>query len=158
MTALLAWYRGRTARERRLLLLMLCIALPLLGWLLVWRPVDGALTAAWDRHAEAVERHGQVMAAVTALEGTTRPAAAVTGGPLNAVAGEAAARAGLTLASAAPQGPDRASVSVAAGDPRTMLTWLRGLEEQGVVVSDLRMAPAADGSVTLTAVLARAGR
>ena len=158
MTALLTWYRARSARERRLLLLMLCIALPVLAWLLVWRPVDSALTAAWDRHAEAVERHGQVMAVVEALEGTTRPAASTTGGPLNAVAGEAAARVGLTLASAAPHGPDRASVSVAAGDPRTMLTWLRGLEEQGVVVSDLRMTPSADGSVTLTAVLARGSR
>jgi general secretion pathway protein M len=158
MTAMIDWFRGRSVREQRLLLAMLAIALPLLLWLLVWRPVDAALTGAWDRHAEAVDRHGRVLAAAEALEAGARPGPTLATGEIAALAGEAAGRSGLTLASAAPQGPDRAAVSIAAGEPRAMLAWLRGLEEQGVVIDDLRMTPAPDGTVALTAVLARRSR
>lgn len=158
MSSLLVWYRGRSEREQRLLLLMLAIALPLLLWLLVYRPVTGALESAWDRHREAVERHGRVLAAVDAMKAARQAVAAPVVGEMAALAGESAGRSGLTLSSAAAQGPDRASVSIAGGEPRLMLAWLRGLEQQGVVVEDLRMTPAPDGSVSLTAVLARRGR
>lgn len=158
MSGLLFWYRGRSEREQRLLLLMLVIAVPLLLWLLVYRPVTGALDAAWDRHRDAVERHGQVLAAVDAAKAARQPIAAPVAGEIAALAGESAGRAGLTLSSAAAQGSDRASVSIAGGEPRAMLAWLGQLEAQGVAVEDLRMTPAPDGSVSLTAVLARRGR
>lgn len=158
MSSLVLWYRGRSEREQRLLLLMLAVAIPLLLWLLVWRPVTGALDTAWDRHRDAVERHGRVLAAVEAMKGARQPVAAPIAGEIAALAGESAGRSGLTLSSAAAQGPDRASVSIAAGEPRAMLAWLRGLEAQGIAVEDLRMTPAPDGSVALTAVLARRGR
>ena len=158
MSAILAWYGSRSSREQRLLLAMLAIAVPVLLWLLVYQPVTRALEGAWDRHAEAVDRHGRVLASVEALKGAARPVAAAPAGEMAALASESAGRSGLTLASAAAQGSDRAAVSIAAGAPQAMLTWLRGLEAQGVLVEDLRMTPAPDGTVALTAVLTRGRR
>lgn len=157
MTALANWFRARSLREQRLLLVMLAIALPLLLWLLVWQPVKQGLSAAKERHAEAVERHSRVLAAAESLQ-QARRTDGTPGGELAAYVGGAAGRSGLTLASADAQGPDRLAVAIAAGDPRAVVGWLRGFEQQGLAVADLRMTPAPDGTVALTATLARPGR
>lgn len=157
MTALASWFRGRSLREQRMLLAMLGVAVPVLLWLLVWRPVTGALDAARERHAEAVERHGRVLTAAAALKGAGRPVAAPPG-DLASYVGQAASNSGLSLTAAAAQGPNRAAVAIASGDPRAMTGWLRGFEQQGLVVQEVRMTPTADGSASLTAVVARPGR
>lgn len=157
MTALRTWFAARSVREQRLLLLMLAVALPVLLWLAVWRPVAEALDTAKTRHAEAVERHGRVLAAAAALKRARRPTD-TPAGDLAAYVGQAAARSGLTLASADAQGPDRVAIQAPAGDPRAMAGWLRGFEQQGLVVQELRMSPAAPGSAAMTAVLSRPGR
>ena len=157
MTALTSWFRGRSAREQRMLLVMLTVAAPVLLWLLVWRPLTGALDAARERHAEAVERHGRVQAAAAALKGAGRPVAAPPG-DLASYVGQAASNSGLSLTAADAQGPNRTAVTIASGDPRAMIGWLRGFEQQGLVVRELRMAPATGGSASLTAVVARPGR
>ena len=157
MTALASWFRGRSLREQRMLLAMLAVAVPVLLWLLVWRPVNNALEEARERHAEAIERHGRVLATARALKQERRPVAAPAG-DLAGYVGQAAANAGLSLTGASAQGPDRAAVTIASGDPRAMTGWLRGFEQQGLVVQELRITPAADGSASLTAVVARPGR
>lgn len=157
MRGLLSWYRARARREQWLLLAMLALALPVLLWLAVWRPLDQALDAAILRHAEAVQRQGRVAAAAEALKSVRRPAETPVG-DLAAYVGQSAGRSGLSLASAAAQGPDRATVAIAAGDPRAMAGWLRGLEQQGIVVQQLRMTSTNQGTVALSATLSRPGR
>ena len=157
MSALTAWYRGRSPREQRLLLGMLAVAVPVLLWLAVWRPAERALQVATARHAEAIERQGRVLAAARALK-TARAPAETPAGDLAAYLGQAAGRSGIALASATAQGPDRASVAIAGGDPRAMAGWLRGLEQQGIVVQQLRMTSTPEGAVAMSATLSRPGR
>lgn len=157
MTSISGWFQARSEREQRLILVMLAVALPVLLWLLVWRPVELALDGAQERHAEAVQRNGRVKAAAAALKQARQPRE-TPAGDLAAYVGEAAGRAGLSLSSAEAQGPERAAVTIASGDTRAMIGWLRTLEQQGLVVRDLRLTPAGDGSAALTAVLSRPGR
>ena len=157
MNGALRWFRARSVREQRLLLLMMAVAVPVLVWLGVWRPLAGALDTARERHAAAVERHGRLLAAAEGLKHARRPAE-TPGGDLSAYVGEAAANAGLTLASATAQGRDRVAVSITSGDPRAIIGWLRGFEQQGIVVQEARMTPGQSGSAALTAVLSRPGR
>ncbi|WP_205479445.1 type II secretion system protein GspM [Sphingomonas arenae] len=157
MSQILSWYQGRSSREQRLILAMLAIALSIFLWLAIWRPVSSALDDARERHEAAVERHARALAAVEGLKGAARPVA-TPAGDMSAYVGEAAANAGLTLGSATPQGRDRVAVTIPNGDPRVIIGWLRVLEQQGFVVQDLRMTPVAQGTASLSAVLARPRR
>jgi len=157
MNAVLLWYRARSIREQRMLLVMATLALAILLWLAVWLPLGSKLDQARERHEAAIERHARTLVAAEALKGA-KPISATPGGDLSAYVGEAAANAGLTLGSATAQGRDRVAVTVATGDPRVIIGWLRGLEQQGIVVQDFRMTPVTESSASLSAVLTRPSR
>jgi general secretion pathway protein M len=150
------WYVARSSRERRLILLMLAIAVPLLAWLLVVMPLGKAYDEALDRHLEAVDRNGRVRALAEARDSPRPQAAAVAGGPeLPLVIAEAATQAGLTVDSNSVAGPDDMTVSIAQARPAAAVQWLRDFELRGIRVEDLRMTPSADGTVAVTARLVR---
>ena len=153
------WFFARSVRERRLILLMLVIAVILLAWLLVIRPLGNGYDRALERHLEAVDRNGRVRALA---EGARAPrqalAAAPAGVDLGLIVAEAATRSGLTLDSNSPAGPNAVTVTIAQMSAATAVQWLREFELQGISVEDVRMAPAGDGTVSMTARLARSAR
>ena len=152
------WVAARTRRERRLLALMLAIALPVLAWLLVVRPLDAAHDAALERHQEAVDRNGRVRM-LAAAAASAPAAAAATGGPeLALVVTDSAAQAGLTLDSSDPLGPDAVAVGIARASASAAMQWLSALEGRGIAVEELRMVPGQDGSVSVNARLVRRRR
>lgn len=153
------WYHARSLRERRLILLMLVIAVPLLAWLLVVVPLGKAYDTALERHLEAVDRNGRVRALAEPAR-ISQPAVAPAAGAadLALVVAEAATQAGLTLDSTSPAGPDTVTISIAQARPTAAVQWLRDFELRGIRVEDLRMAPAADGTVSVTARLVRTRR
>ncbi|HUE78649.1 MAG TPA: type II secretion system protein GspM [Sphingomicrobium sp.] len=150
------WYGSRSARERRLILLMVALAVPLLAWLLVVLPLSTAYESALDRHLQAVDRNGRVRA-LADPQRSARPAAApVVGGPdLSLVVAEAAAQAGLTLDGNSAAGADAVTITIAQARPTAAVQWLRDFELRGIAVDDLRMTPGADGTVSVTARLVR---
>lgn len=150
------WYQSRSARERRLILLMTAIALPLLAWLLVVMPLSNAYESALDRHLEAVDRNGRVRALADPSR-IARPvvAPAAGGAELALVVAEAATQSGLTLDSNSAAGPDAVTITIAQARPTAAVQWLRDFELRGIRVEDLRMSPAADGTVSVTARLVR---
>lgn len=156
--AIREFYAGRTVREQRLLLLMTVIAVPLLLYLLVVVPLGRAYDSALERQLEAVDRNGRVRALVEA-ERTAGPAVAApaTGADLSLVVAEAAAQAGLTVDSNAPSGPNVAVIGIAQARSSAAIQLLRDFELRGIRVDDVRMTPAGDGTVSLTARLTRGG-
>lgn len=152
------WYGARTRREQRLILLMVAIAAPLLAGLLVVMPLERAYNDALERHLEAIDRNGRVRQ--LAETSTARPAVApgAGGADLPLVIAESAARAGLTLDSNGAAGPNSASVAIAGAPAPTAVQWLRDLETRGVAVEDVRLTPAANGTVAVSARLARGRR
>lgn len=150
------WYESRSARERRLILVMLAVAVPLLAWLLVVAPLGNAYDSALERHLEAVDRNGRVRSLADPSR-ASRPAVvpAPGGADLALVVAEAAAQSGLTIDSASPAGADSVTIAIAQARPTAAVQWLRDFELRGIRVEDLRMAPAADGTVSVTARLVR---
>ncbi len=154
-----SWYRTRSVRERLLIGLMLAIAVPLLAWLLIVMPLNNAYGSALERHLEAVDRNGRVRAlADPARVSGPAVAPAAGGADLALVITEAATQAGLTLDSTSPAGPDTVTISIAQARPTAAVQWLRDFELRGIRVEDLRMAPAADGTVSVNARLVRTRR
>lgn len=153
------WYESRSVRERRLLLLMSAIAVPLLAWLLLVAPLSNAYDEALDRHLEAVDRNGRIRALADPARVARSAAVPMTGGAeLALVVTEAATQAGLTLDSTSAAGPDTVTIAIAQARPTAAVQWLRDFELRGIRVEDLRMTPAADGTVALSARLVRTRR
>nr|WP_314444181.1 type II secretion system protein GspM [uncultured Sphingomonas sp.] len=161
MTALLTapdWFLARSKREQWLLALMLAIAVPLIAWIAVYRPVMGALETAKDRHVMAVRNHGLVLARIAQIEGASRPSASAPSGEGATLALQvtaAAAQTGVTLGSNEPRGADSAVVTLAPAPPTAALRWLRQLEGSGAIVRELTITPQDDSNVVVAATLTR---
>ena len=146
------WYGARSQREQRMLLAMAAIGLPLLLWLALIVPLDRAYDRALERQLDAVDRHSRILGLAKRAKGSPaiRPAQVAD---LGLFLADNARQAGLTaLSSAAPQ-PGSSIVTIAAANAPAALEWLRALEAQGYAISDMRIAPAANGTVTVTATI-----
>lgn len=151
------WFLARSRREQLLLTAMLALALPLLAWLLVYRPVDAALTSARARNVAAVHEHGRVVAQLAQLKQTAPATSTPATGDLALLVSVSAGRHGVVLASNSMQGPDAMAFVTQAGPVTAPLRWLQELEEQGVAVRELQLTPA-PGGVSVTGQVARVGR
>ncbi len=152
------WYGSRSQREQRMLLLMTAIALPLLIWFLIVRPLSNAYDSALDRHLAAVDLNGRVRALAAGKIG--RPIVNV-GAPNSDIAliiAERAAQSGLVLDTNTAAGPNDVSISIAAAPTIAATQWLAQLERDGFAINDLRMTPTPDGNVAVSARLVRRPR
>ena len=149
------WYGGRTQRERWLLLAMAALAAPVLLWILLLRPLAGAEEQALERHLEAVDRHGRVLVLAEAIEAGPSRARIARDVDLQLLVTEAAGLAGVALTDVAVSGPDSVSVTLTNSSAPAATEWLRSLEARGLVVEELRLAPAGDRVVNVSARVGR---
>ena len=153
MNAFVFWWRERSLREQRLLLVMFGLLALLLGWLLVVRPLGDALDDARRRHGEAVVALAEARARGGGGPSAVRPAPPL---PLDSFVARSANEAGFTGAQIAARGPARADLVIPAARPQALFAWIARLEAQGLVVSSLRARANPDRTVHVEAAL-RAG-
>jgi general secretion pathway protein M len=149
------WFHGRTQREQRLVLLMLAIAAPVLAWLLVVRPLSAAYDEAMQDHLAAIDRHGRVLALAEAAKATPARRIKANEADLQLIVTQAATQAGITLKAATPNGPNVVDVTVAGGRATALGQWLAQFEAQGIAIRQMTMTPLPDGTVNMSARLAR---
>jgi general secretion pathway protein M len=128
------WWDARSERERWLVGTMLVLALILLLWLLIVRPLSDALDA-------AKMRHGAAAIALAEARARARPAAGgpAAAGPAAAIVVRTAAAAGFPGARVAGRGPGRATATLDAARPQALFAWLAQMEQEGLVVERLRV-------------------
>ena len=134
MEGMTTWWRERTQREQRLLLVMFGLLALVLGFLLVIRPLSDALDTAQRRHAEAVTALSEARLRTEAarrLQGERTVAAPL---PLDSFLGRTSTEAGFSGARITAQGPARASITVDAARPQAFFAWVRLMERSGLVV------------------------
>ena len=158
MASLRHWWNAHSETERRFMALLGCAILVILLWLGVWRPIDRALAAGWERQRAALDRHASARAKVEAL----RRLPAIAPGaraPIDQLVGQSAAEAGFTLDRAAAQGEGRMAVTIGSARMPALMGWLAGLEGKGVLVETISIAPGAtEGTVAVQSVLREGGR
>ena len=159
MTAqLLAWWRDRSLREQRLLLVMLFLGAITIVWLGIYRPLQAGLSNARERHQDAVVQLGEVRSQVAVVRSSGGAGAVAPAGPLAAIVTQSAAEAGFANATVAPQGDRRVSLSIPAARPAPLLAWIASLEARGIVVERLIARANTDPSLTVDATLAAGAR
>lgn len=148
----LAWWRERSLREQRLLLVMLALLAVTVLWLGIYRPMQNALSAARERHQQAVIRLAEVRAGAETLRGLRGVAALPA--PLAPFVTQAANEAGFANAVVAPQGERRVSVSIPSARPAPFFSWIAALEARGIVVERLSARANSDPTLAVDATLA----
>lgn len=143
----MSWWSLRSRREQRLIQVMLVLAILVLGWLLVVRPLTDSLAAAKARLDAAAVALGEARARATPGASPMAPAA----GPVDALVARTANEAGFTNARITSQGVERASAAVDAARPQVLFGWVARLEQSGLVVE--RLTTRLNGDRTLAAEL-----
>jgi len=151
------WWRLRSPREQRLLLVIAALFVIVFAWLLVIRPLG-------DRLADARERHGRAVLALAAMRdqadaiarlergGIATPGIAVTD-----LITTAAREAGFADAAVAPEGTRGARVTIAAARAQAFFGWIADLQRRhGLVVDQLSVRT--NGDATLAVELSVRGR
>ncbi len=152
------WWRARTLREQRLLLVMFGLLALLAVWLLVIRPLSDALDRAQRRHGEAVTALAEARARSEAARGAQGQPASAPTLPVDALLGRTAGEAGFTAARIDGQGPARATLALDAARPQAFFAWVRLMERSGLVVESLRARANVDRTLAVEAAFrARTG-
>lgn len=151
---MIGWWRLRSVREQRLLLVMAALFAGVLLWLGVVRPLAGAFDRAKLRQATAATGLADARAqaaAIAAIErgGTPRPTA-----PIARFVSEQAQAAGFGDPHVVPAGGEGASITLSAVRPQAFFAWIARLErEQGVVVETLNARTNSDRTLAVRATL-----
>jgi general secretion pathway protein M len=148
----LDWWRQRSAREQRLLLVMFALLAITILWFGIYRPIQDMRSVARDRHQQAVVRLAETREAAAALR--HRPAALPA--PLASFVTRSAAEAGFADAVVSPQGDRRVTVSIPSARPAPFFAWIASLESRGVLVQQMS-ARANDATLAVDATLAGGG-
>ena len=151
-----AWWRLRSVREQRLLLVMGALFLVVFLWIGIIAPIADARSSAWARHEEAVATLGRVRTDAAAMRAMARRPAARLEAPLATVVSNAASAAGFASAGVTAQGTARVTVAIAAARPGALFPLIADLERRGILVE--RIAVRANADQTLSADMTMIGR
>lgn len=141
------WWKGRSLREQRLLIVMAALAIVVVVWLGILRPLS-------DARAEARKRHGDTVVAVAQIEAEADrlkalpDRAGLTGAPIDVVRTEADAIA-ITPSLIQPDGNGvRVDIPVIGG--QALFTLIDRLRARGLSVDTLAARPEPGGSLVVT--------
>ena len=148
------WWKGRSLREQRLLIVMAALAIVVIVWLGILRPLS-------DARAEARKRHGDTLVAVAQIEAEAARLKALpkgarpSGAPIDIVRAEADAIA-ITPSLVRPEGGGvRVDIPVIGG--QALFTLIDRLRARGLAVDTLAARPEAGGSLVVTMRLVATG-
>jgi general secretion pathway protein M len=145
-----AWWRLRSAREQRLLLVMAALFAIVFAWAGIVRPLGDRLADARSRHERAVIALAAAREQADLIASAQRTAVPPQGMPVAELVDRAAKDAGFSAASITPEGTTRASVSIAAVRAPAFFGWVADLQRRyGLIVDRLRARTNSDATLTV---------
>lgn len=151
------WWAGRDQRERLLLSVMFALIGVLFLWLAVIRPINSGRETAQIRLNAASLDAGRIAAVADALNRarkTAPPSLTVT---LPVAVGQAAEANGFTLSRLDGEG-DEVTIAISSARAQALFTWLRALEQQGIIVDKLTLRTNSDATLAVEGVVRTRGR
>jgi general secretion pathway protein M len=152
-----AWFAGRSLRERRLILVMLALAVLTVFWAGLILPVRNGISSSRERYTDAVVRMGAAEAALRQVKSIQRRPPPALPGPLADEVRRRADAAGFALASLEVEASDRVRTSIASARAGALVGWIAGLEADGVLVDSLSVSGNGDGTVAAQMTLKTRG-
>lgn len=144
------WWRTRTLREQKLLLAMGALAIVVLAWLLVVRPLNDALSEARERHGAAALALAEARAQAAMVSGLENARPADLGGPLDSLLMQTASEAGFQVARIDRAGAYQATLAIDAVRPQAFFGWVNQMESgRGLIVERLRATTNSDQTLAV---------
>ena len=155
MTAVRAWFDGRSLRERRLILVMVGLLVLTLLWAGIILPVRDGLVGSRERYDAAVVRLATTQTEVDLLQaaGRRRP---LTGSLADAVRARAE-QAGFTLTTLDEQGAGRVHITIQSARPPALSAWFASMERGGILIDAATLRDNGDKTVAADLVLKARG-
>lgn len=148
---------ARTPRERWLLGVMLALVGLVLVWLLILQPLSDMLSAARQRHGEAVAALAEARSQAAAIGLLERNRPAPFAGSIDTAVAAAASEAGFQLSGLQAEGQGRVSLAIGAAKPEALFGWIGALEAQGYIVQTLTATSNPDRTLSARIVLRARG-
>ena len=152
-----AMWQARTPRERWLLGVMFALLALVVIWFLVVRPLGDMLSAAKERHGQAVAALAAARGQATAIAALERRGSAAPTQPIEPMVAAAAAQAGFKLSALQAEGAGQVSLAIGAARPQALFGWIGQLEGQGLVVERLNASANPDRTLSAQIVFRARG-
>jgi len=150
IAGLSSWWRARSLREQRLLLILFVLFAITLAWLLVVRPLGDSLAAARERHGAAVVALGEARAGAAAIARLERERPPALEGAIDQAVAQAASAAGFQLSRIEAQGGDKVGLAIEAARPQALFAWVSEMENgRGLIVERLTANANSDRSLSV---------
>jgi type II secretory pathway component PulM len=148
------WWRMRSIRERRLLLLLTFVAFGFVAWYGIASP----LSLAAERSEAHLNRATALLSEVEISRAAIAPMAIPTNTSLDDMLTLSATEAGFALEKHNEDNPRETTVQGRAPDSATLFTWIEMLRKNhGLTVSNLTAERAGDGALRVEVVFVRGG-
>ncbi len=152
------WFRERSRREQRLLLVLAGLALLALAWLLVVRPLGDRLAAARERHGAALVALAEARADAAAIGRLEKARPAPLGGAIEQSVAQSASAAGFQLSRIGPDRAGRVALAIEAARPQALFAWVGEMEAaRGLVVERLVATANSDRTLSVSLVFRQRG-
>ena len=159
ITRLHGWWRSRTLREQKLLLVAGALVSSMILWFGIWRPIDGALVDARKRHERAVLALADARSQADAIRVLGRVAPSAMSAPLLTAIGQLAGEAGFTVTRIEPQSARQVNLVLSAVRGPALFTWVSELERRhGLIVDRLSARANSDATLAVEISLRARGR
>jgi general secretion pathway protein M len=153
---LLFWWQGRTVREQRLLGLLAIIAIPMLLWFAVVRPLGHLLDHQRLQRDTAERMLADVRTMAAELDRIRASPVQGRAGLVSAAVRADAEAAGFTVSRVDSDGPDGAILVIDAVRDQPFFTWLATSEQRhGLIVTRLTARPNSDATLAVSVSLRR---
>ena len=156
---LISWWHTRTARERRLLLVMMVLFAVLVAWLGIARPVGDALSRARARHAGAVAAFADARVKADAIGALERNRPKALQAPIASFLAQQARDAGFGNSHVEAAGVGRVNMVIDAVRPPVFFALVATMERRyGLIVDSLTARTNSDATLAVQASLRIRGR
>jgi general secretion pathway protein M len=147
------WFLGRSRREQWMLSAAAALFAAVVAVYGLIVPGYAAIGAAERGLSQATERRGRIVARVSLLSAkpgnaASRPSAAPDGRTFEAIATESATAGGFEITNGAGSGPDEFAFRLASAKAGPLMSWLTGLESQGIELAEIKMRKSDGGFVS----------
>jgi general secretion pathway protein M len=122
------------------------LALLVLGWLLVVRPLGDALSRARERHGAAIVALAQARTQAAEIDRLQKQAPPSNAQPLTMLVSQSAGAAGFPVKSVDEVGGG-VRLAIEAARPQAFFAWVAEMEARGLIVVQLTARPNADRSL-----------
>ncbi len=158
MDSFKSWFMALSSREKIMVAVAGVLAAGVIGVYAITLPLLGAIQNKQQEYFTALDRKAAIISQVQSAMGAQKNISSLPDGSVQQIISQSATEAGFAMDRADAKGADRVEFVMAKAKPNALMAWLNDWEERGLVTERLDIKAGIDGTVSVTATLARSAQ